>query len=82
MNLRLLRKYCIEKIRKYPMLKDEISDHFFLAKDEVEEGGSELHECSVALLSVQYIKRHDRQENYHEKRIKELELELKLLKGE
>jgi hypothetical protein len=39
MNLRLLRKYCIEKIRKYPMLKDEISDHFFLAKDEVEEGG-------------------------------------------
>jgi hypothetical protein len=76
MNLRLLRKYCIEKIRKYPMLKDEISDHYFLAKDEVEEGGSELHECSLAISSI-----HD-MIDYHEKRINELELELKLLKGE
>jgi hypothetical protein len=55
MNLRLLRKYCIEKIRKYPMLKDEISDHFFLAKDEVEEGGRVrvTSECSLAISSIQ-----------------------------
>lgn len=76
MNLRLLKQYCINKIQEYPMLKEEISDFYYLAKDEIEEGGSEVHECNLAINSI------DTLIIEHIAKIKELELELKQLKGQ
>lgn len=75
MNLRLLKQYCINKIQEYPMLKEEISDFYYLAQDEIDEGGSEVHECNLAVSSI------DTLISEHNTKIKELELELKQLKG-
>lgn len=76
MNLRLLKQFCISKIHEYPMLKEEISDFFYLAQDEIQEGGSDVHECNLAVSSIDTLIRE------HNAKINELELELKQLKGQ
>lgn len=61
MNLEQLKQYAIQSIEKNPNLKDEIVSFYQLAVDEIEEGGSEDHECNLAerdiaeLIFNQYI---------------------------
>lgn len=76
MNMHYLKRYCQEKINEYPTLKEDIADFYYLANDEIEQGGSEMHETDLAIESINQLI-----EDYIEK-IKDLELELKQLKGE
>jgi hypothetical protein len=47
-SLKDLRATAAELIEKHPQHRDEIVDFYHLAVSEVEEGGSEAHECSLA----------------------------------
>jgi hypothetical protein len=73
MNLSYLKQYCIAKSREYPALKDDISDIYYLANDEIEDGNSEQAECYSAINSI------DELIEDHIKKISELKLELKQL---
>ena len=48
MNLSQLKQETKKFIIENPDLKDEILDFYSLACSEIEEGGSELHECELA----------------------------------
>lgn len=48
MNLSELKAEAIRIIKAKPELKSEIQDLFSLAISEIEEGGSETHECELA----------------------------------
>jgi hypothetical protein len=48
MNIQTLKEKTIELIKQHPDKKDELVDFFQLALDEIEEGGSEMHECELA----------------------------------
>jgi hypothetical protein len=48
MNLQQLKAEAIRIIKAKPELKEEIQDLYFLAVSEIEEGGSEMHECELA----------------------------------
>ena len=48
MNLAELKKIAVQLIEKYPALKTEIVELYQLAVDEVEEGGSEMHESPLS----------------------------------
>lgn len=48
MNLQQLKAEAIRIIKVKPELKEEIQDLYFLAVSEIEEGGSEMHECELA----------------------------------
>jgi hypothetical protein len=55
MDINYLRQYCADKIKLYPNLKEEILDFYYLAKDEIEEGGSERHEIELAINSIEEL---------------------------
>ncbi|MDB9800882.1 hypothetical protein OAB94_00710 [Flavobacteriaceae bacterium] len=40
---------------KYPVLKQELIELYILACDEVEEGGSEPHECELAISDMDQL---------------------------
>lgn len=52
MNSKEFNEYCQEKIKEYPHLKDDILNIYDLAHDEIEQGGSEVHELSLAVQSI------------------------------
>lgn len=47
-TLKDLKATAAQLIEKHPQYRDEIVDIYQLAVSEVEEGGSEAHECSLA----------------------------------
>jgi hypothetical protein len=52
MTLRDLHQYCQEVVEKYPSLTDDIMGFYDLAEMEVEDGGSENHECELAVSDI------------------------------
>lgn len=48
MNLQQLKVQALKIIKEKPELKSEIQDLYSLAISEIEEGGSEMHECQLA----------------------------------
>ena len=52
MTLKELSIYTKELAIKYPVLKQELIELYILACDEVEEGGSEAHECELAVSDM------------------------------
>lgn len=48
MNLKELKNEALRLIDAYPTKSDEIREYYFLAVSEIEEGGSEVHECDLA----------------------------------
>lgn len=48
MNLQQLKQRTLEFIKQYPSYEVEFLDYYYLAVAEVEEGGSENHECELA----------------------------------
>ena len=48
MNLPQLKEETTKFVAENPDLKDEILDFYYLAVSEIEEGGSEQHECDLA----------------------------------
>lgn len=58
MTLEQLRAKSIELTKQYPQYGDQIRDLFFLAQDEIEEGGSEAHECELAISDMEHLIEH------------------------
>jgi len=52
MNLQALKSEVIKAINENPDLKSEILDFYYLAVSEIEEGGSESHECELAYNDI------------------------------
>lgn len=52
MTLKELSIYTKELTVKYPQHKQELIEFYILACDEVEEGGSEAHECELAVSDM------------------------------
>ena len=52
MTLRDLYQYCVETAEKYPSMENEIHGFYDLAQMEVEDGGSEDHECELAVSDI------------------------------
>jgi hypothetical protein len=50
-----LFKFVQQCILEYPSKKEEIKDVYYLALSEIEEGGSENHECQLAVNDIQEI---------------------------
>jgi hypothetical protein len=55
MNLSELKKYALKMANENPTLKEEIWDFVQLAIDEIEEGGSMQHECSLAQRDIEEL---------------------------
>jgi len=53
MTLRELYQYCQEVVEKHPSLGSEIMEFYDLAVMEVEDGGSENHECELAVSDIE-----------------------------
>jgi len=52
MNKQYLKEFCLAKIAEHPNLKSEITDFYFLAMDEIYDGGSVAHEVGLAIQSI------------------------------
>ena len=48
-----LYKFVQQCILEYPSKKEIIKDIYYLALTEIEEGGSESHECQLAVNDIQ-----------------------------
>ena len=55
MSLSELSAKCKESIEKYPHRRDEIQDLYYMAEEEINDGGSVEHETELALGSLQEI---------------------------
>jgi len=53
MTLRDLYQYCQEVGEKYPSMSSKIMGFYDLAQMEVEDGGSEDHECELAVSDIE-----------------------------
>lgn len=53
MTLQQLKTYAEDMSNRYPEHSDQIRDLYFLACDEVEDGGSEAHECELAISDIE-----------------------------
>ena len=53
MTLRELYQYCVEKAKQHPELFNDIHSFYDLAEMEVEDGGSENHECELAVSDIE-----------------------------
>ncbi len=57
MNLSELRTEALRIIKAKPELNEEIRDLYSLAVSEIEEGGSESHECDLAYNDMLELER-------------------------
>lgn len=55
MNKQYLKQFCLEKIANHPDLETEIKDYYFLAMDEIYDGGSEQHEVELAVNDIEAL---------------------------
>ena len=55
MNIQTLKAEAARIIKDWPSLKDEVIDLFELAMTEIEEGGSESHECQLAINDMEEL---------------------------
>lgn len=55
MNIQTLKAEATRIIKEIPSLKDEVIDLFELAMTEIEEGGSESHECQLAINDMEEL---------------------------
>lgn len=55
MDLQSLKQFVRDCIKSHPDRAEEIKDFYFLALDEIEDGGSEQHEYSLAVTSIKEL---------------------------
>ncbi len=55
MNTQTLKQEANRIIKEIPALEDEVRDLFDLAMSEIEEGGSESHECQLAINDMEEL---------------------------
>ena len=56
MNMKNLISFASEFVKENPNLKSEVIDLIELCESEIEEGGSESHEVSLAIESIKQLK--------------------------
>lgn len=61
MNIQTLKAEATRIIKEVPDLKDEVIDLFELAMTEIEEGGSESHECQLAINEMEELVKEHRE---------------------
>ena len=61
MNIETLKEKTIELLETHPEYKHHFEEYYYLALSEIEEGGSEQHECDTAYNEMLAII-----ENYNE----------------
>jgi hypothetical protein len=54
-NLEYLNKYIKEKKEKYPSLKNDIMELYYLCLSEIDEGGSESNEVDHCIASIEEL---------------------------
>jgi hypothetical protein len=47
-----LKAIAVQMIADFPHLEDDVTSYFHLAQDEIEQGGSEYHECELAYWDI------------------------------
>ena len=55
MNIQTLKAEALKIIKEFPDLADDVKDLFELAMTEIEEGGSESHECQLAINDMEEL---------------------------
>ncbi len=55
MTLQQLKLESIELAKQHPHYEDQIRELYFLAHDEIEDGGSEAHECELAISDMESL---------------------------
>ena len=55
MKIKELARYCLDSILNYPSIEFEIKEFYQLAIDEIEEGGSQVHECESAYSDIEEL---------------------------
>jgi len=45
----------VQLMANHPEHKEELMELYQLAVDEIEEGGSEAHECELAISDMEYL---------------------------
>lgn len=55
MDIQNLKTFVRESMAKHPKLKEEIMEFYQLVIDEIEEGGSQSHECELAINSIKEL---------------------------
>ena len=63
MNIQALKAEAIRIIKEIPDLENEVRDLFELAMTEIEEGGSESHECQLAINDMEELVKEYREGN-------------------
>jgi len=61
MNIQTLKAEATRIIKEVPDLKREVIDLFELAMTEIEEGGSESHECQLAINEMEELVKEHRE---------------------
>ena len=59
MNIKELEELTDSLIKNYPEFKEDFLDLYQYALDEIEEGGSETHECELSYNSMMEIVEYD-----------------------
>jgi len=55
MDLDRLKQMTVQLMANHPEHKEELMELYQLAVDEIEEGGSEAHECELAISDMEYL---------------------------
>ena len=55
MDKHYLKQFCLAKIAEHPNLKSEITEYYFLAMDEMYDGGSVAHEIELAINDIEAL---------------------------
>jgi hypothetical protein len=58
MALSELKALTIDLIKQYPHHKGQLTEYYYLAESEIEEGGSVEHECELAQRDMMDLVKH------------------------
>lgn len=58
MTLSELKELTINLIKQYPKHKGQLTEYYYLAESEIEEGGSVEHECELAQRDMMELVKH------------------------
>ncbi len=50
-----LKNWVLEKIKEHPNHKEQISDYYYLCKDEISEGSSAQNEIYLCMESIEQL---------------------------
>jgi len=55
MKILELYKHCLQSIKQYPKIEEQIIQFYNIAAEKIEYGGAEQHECELAHFNIQEL---------------------------